>query len=125
MPNERRTSFIELNRRFRRIQSKQNPEEAAVESYARVFGLSTDTFSWDDLLQKHRVIILGEAGSGKSLEMEQRVHVLKMQATPAFFVRLDQLVGSAFSELLDVDDQARFDRWLEGDETAYFFLDSV
>lgn len=56
---------VALNRRFEEwsLTSESNPD------LDRLFSASTDALTWDDLLARHRVVILAEAGSGKSTEM--------------------------------------------------------
>ena len=125
MPIEEQGSFVELNRRFRKLKQKAKAEEAAVESYTGCFFWQMDSLSWDDLLKEYRAVVLGEPGSGKSWEMRERARLLNSQGASAFFVRLDQLVERELPKLFDTDEQSRFTRWKQSQSVACFFLDSV
>lgn len=122
---ETQSLFIELNRRFRKLERAAKPEEAAVESYTTDFLWQVGGLSWDDLLKENRAIVLGEPGSGKSWELRERAKLLNSHGAFAFFVRLDQLVERELPKLFDADEQSRFNRWKQSRNVAYFFLDSV
>ena len=125
MKIEEQGSFVELNRRFRKLGQKHKAEDAAVESYTAPFFWPMESLSWDDLLKESRTIILGEPGSGKSWEMRERARLLGTQGAFAFFVRLDQLVEWELTRLFDANQKRRFTQWKQSQEAAYFFLDSV
>ena len=125
MPVEEQNLFVELNRRFRKLERKAKAEDVAVESYTARSLWQMDSLSWDALLKENRVVILGEPGSGKSWEMQERARLLNAQEGFAFYVRLDQLVERELLKLLDADEQSRFRRWRQSQNNAYFFLDSV
>ena len=124
-PKHSEQPFIELNRRFRKLDLKEKTEETAFESYTAILSGIKSGFSWDDLLKEGRVVILGEAGSGKSWELRERVKLLSNRGAFAFFIRLDQLVDQELRTLWDADEQNRFKRWKQSNDFAYFFLDSV
>jgi hypothetical protein len=125
MPSEKQGSYIELNRRFRRLEPKEKAEQIAFESYTTSLLWPMGSLSWDDLLKENRAVVLGEPGSGKSWEMRQCAKRLNAEGEFAFFVRLDQLVDQKLSELFEADEQKRFNRWKAGQSVAHFFLDSV
>jgi hypothetical protein len=122
---EEQGSFVELNRRFRKLEQEAKAEEAAVESYTASSFWKMASLSWDDLLKENRAVVLGEPGSGKSWEMRERARLLNSQGAFAFFVRLDQLVDRELQKLFDADGQSRFARWKQSQNAAHFFLDSV
>lgn len=124
-PNNEEKPFIELNRRFRKLEQKTKAEESALESYTSYFRGWQNGFGWDDLLKENRVVILGEPGSGKSWELIEHAKLLSRQGAFAFFIRLDQLVERDLRSLWDANEQHRFARWKQSNEAAYFFLDSV
>jgi len=126
MANGDTEQFVELNRRFRKLEQKSKPEDAAVESYTLDLLLGrTDSFNWSELLKENRVVILGEPGSGKSWEFRERAKILAANGEAAFFIRLDQLVDADLEELFDVGTKDRFLKWRRGRQMALFFLDSV
>lgn len=82
--------------------------------------------TWDDLLRSKRVLIISEAGAGKTYECRTQAQRLKAAGEPAFFVELAGLATEEFRSLLDADEEARLDAWLASQsEEAIFFLDSI
>lgn len=117
--------FIELDRRFRKLDPHQKIEDEALKSYtASIFGHDS-TLSWDDLLTHRLVVVLGEPGSGKTREFREREKTLRTETREAFFVPLDRLSIKSLKEALGREDYRRFKRWRKGDTEAAFFLDSV
>lgn len=71
--------FIELDRRFRKLNLQENSEDTALESYtASLMGLKTG-LSWNDLLERPLIVVLGEPGSGKTWEFRERARTLRGQ----------------------------------------------
>ncbi len=70
--------FIELDRRFTEYTPDESPECLAERSYLAAFQGTQPGISWDELLQHRLVVILGEPGSGKTLELrgQQQKHSL-------------------------------------------------
>lgn len=117
--------FVELDRRFRRLDEDTKSEDAAFASYtASIWGKNTD-YGWDDLLKEFRVVILGEPGSGKTWELRERVKMLIARNEFAFFINLDGLVQRDLPALFGDTERARYNRWRQSTAPAYFFLDSV
>jgi hypothetical protein len=117
--------FIELDRRFRDVTELGDPEEAALRSYLGIIpGLEPD-LGWNEVLKSRLVVILGEAGSGKTWELRNQVRVLRRQGAYSFFVRLEWLVDSELIKTLDTADERSFLEWIRSDSQATFFLDSV
>jgi hypothetical protein len=84
------------------------------------------TADWDDLLKSPRVLIVSEAGSGKTHECRARRDLLWGAGEPAFFVDLATLAVAPLKEMLDEKEEQRFDEWvISQSETATFFLDSI
>ncbi|SFN31166.1 NACHT domain-containing protein [Dokdonella immobilis] len=81
---------------------------------------------WDALLQSKRVLIISEAGSGKTYECRQHAERLYSDGQAAFFVELSELSRSGLRGVLDDEQEARLDTWLGSQsEVATFFLDSI
>jgi len=117
--------FIELDRRFHELDRESNSEEAALRTYAQGFSGDSGELRWDDLFERHLVVVLGEPGSGKTREFKERAKQLLAAGRTSFFLRLDQLPVQPLSDVLGVEDYQRFQTWRESDEKAIFFLDSV
>ncbi len=114
--------YIELNRTFSEIPKNQEFDEDSYD--ARItFGLSVQS-TWEDLFTLRRVIILAEAGAGKTEEIGAATKKLRSQGKVAFFLRLEHL-GSGLEDAFEIGSADEFDAWHKSDETAWFFLDSV
>ena len=62
---------VALDRRFIEWENQEAPDP----EIRRAFGLGEAGVGWDQLLLKRRVVILAEAGSGKSTEMAERARM--------------------------------------------------
>ena len=70
------------------------------------------------------MIILAEAGAGKTEEIGAATKRLRTQGKAAFFLRLEHL-GSGFEDAFEIGDSNEFDKWSASDQSGWFFLDSV
>ena len=83
-------------------------------------------FSWKELLRSKRILIVSEAGAGKTFECRAQKERLWTAGEPAFFLDLATLAGSSVLEMLSREEEERFDAWLRSQsEIATFFLDSI
>ncbi|ELY3760174.1 ATP-binding protein [Cronobacter universalis] len=83
-------------------------------------------YTWDDLLHSKRVLIISEAGAGKTYECREQSKRLWAAGEPAFFIELTALATDELRNMLDVDEEARLDAWIASQsEVATFFLDSI
>ena len=81
--------------------------------------------TWADLLTESRLVVLAEAGSGKTDEMRHQAQLLAADGKYAFFFSLES-IAYPIESLLDGQEQEAFTRWRgNGGEPAWFFLDSV
>lgn len=119
------TEFIDLQRQFRDV--SEDMELAETEQLVSLseyeYGLH---FGWSELLKSKRVILLAEAGSGKTREMKEQAKCLVQDGRFAFFVALESLDREPITGILSPADAERFRRWKAGgQEPAWFFLDAV
>ena len=126
MSTETTPDFVELDRRFDPLEPAESPESTALLSYTvpALWGDRTG-LDWSTLLNKPLVVVLGEPGSGKTREFQERTKLLRAQGSLSLYVRLDQLTNLSLSQLLDADEARQFAAWLRSDRMATFFLDSV
>ncbi len=88
-------------------------------------GLASE-IGWEELLKAKRILIISEAGAGKSFECLAQKKALWDQGQAAFCVELATLAADGLRDSLSPDEGVRFDAWLSGEfEKATFFLDSV
>jgi len=116
--------YIDLQRRFHDLTKAEleNPELLALLS-DREFGLPT---CWADLLKYGRVLLIAEAGAGKTIEMREQAKRLVMEGKFAFFIPLESLDRVPFLNLLSTAEDKLFDAWkADGHAPVWFFLDAV
>ncbi|BCO28481.1 hypothetical protein MIZ03_3387 [Rhodoferax lithotrophicus] len=81
---------------------------------------------WRELLQSRRVLIVSEAGAGKTHECRAEQAARWAAGEPAFYFELAELSRNNLSDLLDTEEQLRFDAWLiSQSDVATVFLDSI
>jgi hypothetical protein len=114
-------SYIELNRLFNEIPTSLSDEKDLSDFYS-LGTINGDT--WDGLLNKDRIIILAEAGSGKTVEIREQAKKLSSEKKCSFFIKIEDIKDS-FEDAFEFGDISQFDTWLSGQEYGYFFLDSV
>ncbi|MDD5391891.1 MAG: hypothetical protein PHE17_02605 [Thiothrix sp.] len=82
--------------------------------------------TWNDLLQSKRVLLISEAGAGKTYECRTQVKHLRDKGEYAFFVELASLSLNDLRSSLDYDEEKDLDAWLSSQsDIATFFLDSI
>ncbi len=110
--------IVQLVRRFR-------PTAARVGTFDWLAGavLGPDEI-WPQLELHHRVLILAEAGAGKTFEARGEAERLRAKGKRAFFIRIEA-IDDAFPDAFEVGTAAAFEAWLASTEEAWFFLDSV
>jgi hypothetical protein len=111
--------YVELDRRFVSLAETQDIDP---EVWLAIRG-ADGRLGWPQLLARKRVVILAEAGSGKSTELEQRYKAWLAAGHAAFHGRL-QTVGRK-GLMTAIRAKARFEAWQASDAPAWFFLDSV
>jgi hypothetical protein len=111
--------FIELNRTFHELSN--NSENDADISRAFHFG---ERPRWPDLIKEYRLIILSEAGSGKTAEIRNVAGSLREQGKPAFFLRLEYIPRD-FEDAFEVGTYETFEEWIASGEEGWLLLDSV
>ena len=123
------TEFVELDRQFRELMDAEltTDELGDAESFLLrdQMGLGSG-IGWAEILEHSRVVLLAEAGAGKTAEMEEQAKRLARKGQYAFFLPLEALDRDPISDLLSNSEARRFHQWKEDAEAAvWFFLDSV
>ncbi|CAE6715017.1 hypothetical protein R75777_01306 [Paraburkholderia nemoris] len=121
---ERPTNRNMIERIFQSI-PEGRLSEADQQSFLVSLGWSRGA-TWNDLLRSRRVLIISEAGAGKTFECRSQARLLSDAGEPAFFVELAGLSTGELRSLLDDEEEARLDAWLSSQsDVATFFLDSI
>lgn len=115
-----RTDFIPLDRTFHDLKAEAEGSDD-VEMH-RMFGGSAT--GWKELQSEHRVVLLAEAGAGKTEEIRQAALRLREGGQAAFFMRIEHVVDD-FADAFEVGDALEFDAWIESTSEGWLFLDSV
>ncbi|MDH5180179.1 MAG: hypothetical protein OEZ39_17140 [Gammaproteobacteria bacterium] len=113
--------YVALERQFSPVAKTQ--EDVESEEALSLWGLS-ESKTWQDLDREFRVVILAEAGAGKTEELLQRASDLASQGRPSFFIRIEDIEVD-FYNAFEVGNKTKFKDWLQSTEEAWFFLDSV
>ena len=117
----RDNEFIELNRTFKEL-PKNAQESDDMESWW-AYGIGAP-LRWDYLINERRVIILSEAGSGKTREIRHIASTLRAQNRQAFFLRLEN-ISEKFKSAFEIGTFRDFKKWLKSGHEGWLLLDSV
>lgn len=86
---------------------------------------SREALSWKDLLVKHRVVILAEAGSGKSIELSEQARLSSATGSYTFSATLQNVGRRGLEGALGKLASLKLVEWRSSEQPAWFFLDSV
>lgn len=117
-------SKFRIQRTFRDL---SHEEIADVERASMLVQMGwSGALGWDRLLESRRVLIISEAGAGKTYECRTQQKTLWDQGEPAFYLDLAQLAANNLVDLLSAEEEARLEAWLAAQsDVATFFLDSI
>ena len=113
--------FIELNRTFHEVSQFSTDDD--IEDIGPALHLG-NSLHWADLIKEDRLIILSEAGAGKTAEIRNAARILREEGKHAFFLRLE-LIADDFELAFDIGSYEAFKEWLASGEEGWLFLDSV
>ncbi len=114
------TKTIALNRQFQEWSDKEKTDPELRWAF-RIGHAQT----WDDLLRERRVVLLAEAGSGKTEEMKERARILSASGEFAVYATVQDVGHRGLAGALRVNDRRRFEAWLASEQPGWFFIDSV
>lgn len=113
--------FVQLGRTFHELSKYASEDDSIDVGHAfQVCG----RLSWGDLVNEYRLVILAEAGSGKTAEIRSIAQALRSEGKPAFFLRLENIPRD-FEFAFEVGSYPEFCAWLKGNEEGWLLLDSV
>ena len=116
-------SHIELNRKFWEVSDKDDSDPDSLPYQYLLSGESQP--GWAELLQIPRVIVLAEAGTGKTEEFKETACRLRAEGKEAFFCAIEELAEVGIEEAFDIGAYSEFTAWGNTDQPGWFFLDSV
>jgi hypothetical protein len=113
---------LTIHRTFRDLTDDVDPEQLSI---LAAWGWSQN-FGWSELLKSERILMVSEAGAGKTYECRSQRDLLWEAGEAAFYVDLAALKENNFRDLLSVAEEDRLDKWLSAQwDVATFFLDSI
>ncbi len=112
-------AYIALDRRFIEFGDTEDAEEAAAESLP--YQIIGQEIKWRDVHSHRFVVILGEAGTGKTTEFEEEAKRLRNDSQQALFIPLEDLADNRISVYVE---QA-VEEWKRGADKGVFFLDAI
>ncbi|PMD87480.1 hypothetical protein BWI97_25735 [Siphonobacter sp. BAB-5405] len=118
--------FINLDRLFSLLpnQYTYNSKEDSInlEGFSRF--QEDGSLGWNELLQAYRIVILAEAGAGKTQEIRHATQNLQSEGKYAFFLRLEHIVDDLESAF-EIGTSQEFQNWIDSNDEGWILLDSV
>jgi hypothetical protein len=119
--NRHPDAFIQLDRTFSKILlASDATDDTDLGGRHRRQG----ALSWSDLLSHNRMVLLSEAGSGKTAEIRDVAMQLRSQGKSAFFLRIEN-VSSDFEGAFEVGTYEEFEAWIDSGSEGWLLMDSV
>jgi len=107
MPREK---IIQLNRKFLEVPEK-NDEGLDPESMRMVALALNKSVDREGLIENRYAVILGEAGTGKTVEFRMQVERLQDNAVTAFFIPIEELAANGFDSCFSSRETEQLERW--------------
>ncbi|MBB2984621.1 hypothetical protein [Paraburkholderia tropica] len=114
---------IPLNRQF--YEWKENTDWLVRSSYRAAAGLSNGLLDWPELIAKRRVVVLAEAGSGKTEELAEQARRQTAAGRFAVYATVQDVGRDGLVKALRLADRQRLDAWRRNREPGWFFIDSI
>lgn len=113
--------YVELGRLFSPLKADEIVTAAHIDGWgARYSG----TMGWDGVLEHRCVVVLAEAGNGKSEEFRAQARKLSTGGKCGFYATIEAIADSDFASALGREAKA-LDTWRAGRAQGWFFLDSI
>jgi len=114
---------IPLNRQF--YEWCESADGLAHSRYRAAMGLDSGLLSWPELLTKRRVVILAEAGSGKTEELNEQARLQSAAGKFSFYATVQNVGRDGLDKALRPADHSRLNAWRSNAEPGWFFIDSI
>ena len=115
--------LLELKRRF--IPVSASSGELNTDSWLLQAVITSSTESWGELVKRPYVVVLGEAGAGKSTEFRQQADRLSQSGEFALCLSIVDLAGRGLHKCLHYQRLQELEQWCSSSELGYIFLDSL
>jgi len=114
-------TFVTLGRRFLPWHNVDSADPEAA-SYLQA---AQGSLSWADLLNRKRVVILAEAGSGKTEELLEQARLHSSAGKFGFYATVESVGRRGLSDSLPRAEADQQRAWASSNEEAWFFIDSI
>lgn len=115
---------VPLIRWFNEIAPSYEEHDLGLAELWDLVGRGRQRHGWPELCDERRVVILADAGAGKTYELKAQAERLVAKGKAAFFIRIED-IDASFGSAFEVGSAEAFEDWLAGTGDAWFFLDSV
>ncbi len=116
-------NYIDLDRRFVAYTPKIQGEPD--QHFFRLHALFNAGKNWAQVLEHPCIVIIAEAGNGKSIELRHQAMLLRRRGEHAFFCNLGLLAKMPLHRALEVGSAQELGCWQQGTAQGTFFLDAV
>ncbi|TXM67957.1 hypothetical protein [Methylobacterium sp. WL120] len=121
---ENLSDYVSIERTFRDLSDADITDIEKASALVR-FGWGGGV-AWEEVLRSPRVLLISEAGAGKTRECQAQRDRLLALGEPAFFFDLATLATAPLRDTFLPEEESRFDAWLAAQsDSATFFLDSI
>jgi hypothetical protein len=118
------SDYVSVERTFRDLSDAEVADIEKASALAKI-GWGGGV-GWDEVLRSPRVLLISEAGAGKTRECREQRDRLIAMGEAAFFFDLATLATEPLRDALVREEETRFDAWLASQsDIATFFLDSI
>ena len=119
--------FVNLNRTFRDVTDEEQRDSSSIQLREFRQRLGLGGIDWDELLKSRRVVLIAEAGAGKTQELKAQQSRLEDGGKFAFFIPIERVCTESIEAFLQGERALQsFMQWRDASsEKAWFFLDSV
>ncbi len=114
-------TYVALDRRF----VSWNEEEGSALERLSAPWRNLEAVPWSELRKYKRVVLLAEAGSGKSAELKEQARAVSAAGAYGFYTEVKAVAREGLAESLGGAHRARFTAWKASTEPAHFFVDAV
>lgn len=111
---------IPLNRQF-----SEWHEDDSERAFRRGWMGAEGLLEWPALLKRRRVVVLAEAGSGKTEELREQARLQSATGKAAFYATVQDVGRDGLDKALRRGDRTRLATWRANSDQGWFFIDSI
>jgi hypothetical protein len=113
--------YISLDRRFISWSDNDKRDPELLGFMESIGG----SLTWEKLRARRRVVILAEAGSGKTAELLEQKRLVSELGQFSFYATVQNIGSKGTDRALGKLEMSKLNQWLASNQPAWFFIDSV